>query len=49
MSSGDADFDAIADRGGTPYRIAKPSSLDALTKLVERALRRRRRPGPIVG
>jgi DNA-binding NtrC family response regulator len=46
LSSGHADLDAVADRVGTPYRIAKPYSLDALTSLVERALSERRAPRP---
>ncbi|MBX3192128.1 MAG: response regulator [Labilithrix sp.] len=46
VSSGYADLDAIADRIGTPYRIAKPCSLPRLTSLVERATSERRPPHP---
>ena len=46
LSSGYADIDAIAERIGTPYRIPKPCSLNALTKLVDLALTERRPPQP---
>ena len=46
LSSGYGDLDLVADRVGTPYRIAKPCSLSALTSLVDRALTERRPPRP---
>lgn len=46
LSSGYGNLDDVAQRVGTPYRIAKPCSLDALTKLIERALAERRPPRP---
>src|SRR4051794_11662717 len=41
VSSGYAHLDSIADSLGTPYRIPKPSSLEALSRLVELALSER--------
>lgn len=38
------DLPAIAAKMGTPYFLAKPSSLDALLKLLDRALRERAAP-----
>jgi DNA-binding NtrC family response regulator len=46
VSSGYADLDAVADRIGTPYRIAKPCSAGGLEGLVERAITERQPPHP---
>ncbi|HVH42197.1 MAG TPA: response regulator [Labilithrix sp.] len=46
LSSGYAQIDTIADGVGTEYRITKPCSLDALTRLVDRALIERHPPHP---
>lgn len=46
VSSGYSDLDVVADRIGTPYRIAKPCSLGELRKLIGRAFEERRFPTP---
>jgi CheY-like chemotaxis protein len=46
LSSGYAELDAVADALGTPYRISKPCSLEALMALVARSLSERRAPSP---
>ncbi len=46
VSSGYADLDAVADRIGTPYRIAKPCSVENLKGLVEQATAERHPPHP---
>ncbi len=46
VSSGYADIDAVAERIGTPYRIQKPCSLEALRRVVARAATERHPPRP---
>lgn len=48
LSSGYGDLARVADRVGTPYRIAKPSSVDALAELIERAVVERCPPRPLL-
>ena len=46
LVSGAADLERIAARVGTPYFLAKPYALDALTALCDRALTERAPPVP---
>jgi DNA-binding NtrC family response regulator len=46
LSSGYDDIDRVAARIGTPYRVKKPCSLEALESTLERASREKRAPAP---
>jgi len=49
ITSGYVDIEAVADRVGTPYRLRKPCSIDALVELIDRALLEKEAPHPRVG